>query len=108
MQLGEILKTASQHDASDIHIISGHPPMMRVHTVMTPMDCPILTPEAVEIALKEMTNTEQREVFEKQKDLTSHTILKDSGDIVLTHTVNEARLACHCVLSRKTFRHWKI
>ncbi|MCH8822397.1 MAG: type IV pilus twitching motility protein PilT [Planctomycetes bacterium] len=69
MQLGEILKTASQHDASDIHIISGHPPMMRVHTVMTPMDCPILTPEAVEIALKEMTNTEQREVFEKQKDL---------------------------------------
>jgi len=69
MQLGEILKTASQHDASDIHIISGHPPMMRVHTVMTPMDCPILTPEAVEIALKEMTSTEQREVFEKQKDL---------------------------------------
>lgn len=69
MQLGEILKTASQHDASDIHIISGHPPMMRVHTVITPMDCPILTPEAVEIALKEMTNTEQREVFEKQKDL---------------------------------------
>lgn len=69
MQLVEILKTASQHDASDIHIISGHPPMMRVHTVMTPMDCPILTPEAVEIALKEMTTTEQREVFEKQKDL---------------------------------------
>jgi len=69
MQLVEILKTASQHDASDIHIISGHPPMMRVHTVMTPMDCPILTPEAVEIALKEMTSTEQREVFEKQKDL---------------------------------------
>ena len=69
MQLVEILKTASQHDASDIHIISGHPPMMRVHTVMTPMDCPILTPEAVETALKEMTTAEQREVFEKQKDL---------------------------------------
>ncbi len=69
MQLGEILKTASQHDASDIHIISGHPPMMRVHTVMTPMDCPILTPEAVENALKEMTSVEQREIFEKNKDL---------------------------------------
>ncbi len=69
MQLGEILKTASQHDASDIHIISGHPPMMRVHTVMTPMDCPILTPEAVETALQEMTNPEQRESFKKNKDL---------------------------------------
>ncbi len=69
MQLGEILKTAHQHDASDIHIISGHPPMMRVHTVMTPMDCPILTPEAVEAALHEMTTPEQRAVFKERKDL---------------------------------------
>ena len=69
MQLGEILKTAHQHDASDIHLISGHPPMMRVHTVMTPMDCPILTPEAVEGALHEMTTPEQRAVFAERKDL---------------------------------------
>ena len=69
MQLGEILETANQHDASDIHIISGHPPMMRVHTVMTPMDSPILTPEAVETALEEMTSPEQRAVFEEHKDL---------------------------------------
>lgn len=69
MQLGEILKTAHQHDASDIHLISGHPPMMRVHTVMTPMDCPILTPEAVEAALHEMTTPEQRAVFKERKDL---------------------------------------
>ena len=69
MQLGEILKTAHQHDASDIHLISGHPPMMRVHTVMTPMDCPILTPEAVEAALHEMTAPEQRAVFKERKDL---------------------------------------
>ena len=69
MQLGEILKTAHQHDASDIHLISGHPPMMRVHTVMTPMDCPILTPDAVEAALHEMTTPEQRAVFKERKDL---------------------------------------
>ena len=69
MQLGEILKTAHQHDASDIHLISGHPPMMRVHTVMTPMDCPILTPEAAEAALHEMTTPEQRAVFKERKDL---------------------------------------
>ncbi len=47
MQLQGILSTANKHDASDIHLVSGHPPMMRVHTVMTPMDCPILTPESV-------------------------------------------------------------
>lgn len=69
MQLGEILKTAHQHDASDIHLISGHPPMMRVHTVMTPMDCPILTPDAVEAALNEMTTPEQRAGFAERKDI---------------------------------------
>ncbi len=69
MQLSEILKTAHQHDASDIHLICGHPPMIRVHTVMTPMDCPILTPDAVEAALHEMTTPEQRAVFKERKDL---------------------------------------
>jgi twitching motility protein PilT len=69
MHLADILKTAAEHDASDIHLISGHPPMMRVHTVMTPMDYPILTPESVKRTLEEMTNARQREMFEKHSDL---------------------------------------
>ena len=36
MKLGDILHTAHENKASDIHLISGHPPMMRVNTVMTP------------------------------------------------------------------------
>ena len=32
MQLEEILRTAHEQDASDIHLISGHPPMIRVNT----------------------------------------------------------------------------
>ncbi|MCZ6810744.1 MAG: hypothetical protein O7D97_01955, partial [Planctomycetota bacterium] len=38
MKLQDILSTAKKQDASDIHLVSGHPPMIRVHTVMTPMD----------------------------------------------------------------------
>ena len=38
MQLAEILHAALEHDASDIHLVSGHPPMMRVNTVITPLD----------------------------------------------------------------------
>jgi len=30
MQLADILRTAHEHESSDIHLISGHPPMMRV------------------------------------------------------------------------------
>ena len=53
MQLADILRTAHEHDASDIHLISGHPPMIRVNTVMTPMDHPVLTPETVQQTLNE-------------------------------------------------------
>ncbi len=69
MQLQDILSTANKHDASDIHLVSGHPPMMRVHTVMTPMDYPILTPESVHEALSQMITKVQMARFEESKDL---------------------------------------
>jgi twitching motility protein PilT len=79
MQLAEILRSAFEHDASDIHLISGHPPMMRVHTVMTPMDYPILTPESVRTALSEMVNENQFKSFEKSQDLDFSYAVKDLG-----------------------------
>ena len=69
MQLEEILQTADKQDASDIHLISGHPPIMRVHTVMTPMDLPILAPKSVEDYLKHMVSEKQLAQFEEIKDL---------------------------------------
>lgn len=69
MQLQDILRTAHDHDASDIHLVPDHPPMMRVNTVMTPMDYPILTAESVESTLQQMTNEGQRNRFEQQQDL---------------------------------------
>ncbi len=69
MNLVEILRTAHQHGASDIHIIAGHPPMMRVNTVMTPMEHPPLAPEAVHAALMEMTNDAQQKRYDEVQDL---------------------------------------
>ncbi len=69
MQLDEILQTAHRQDASDIHLISGHPPIMRVHTVMTPMDLPVLTPKAVRDALAAIVSEDQFKRFEEVKDL---------------------------------------
>ncbi|MCZ6492904.1 MAG: type IV pilus twitching motility protein PilT [Planctomycetota bacterium] len=69
MKLQDILSTAKKQDASDIHLVSGHPPMIRVHTVMTPMDYPILTPESVHEALSEMITKVQMARFEESKDL---------------------------------------
>ena len=69
MKLLDILRTAHEHKASDIHLISGHPPMMRVNTVMTPMDYPMLTPAGVKQMLEEMINEAKMKRFEEQQDL---------------------------------------
>ncbi len=69
MQLQEILQTAARQDASDIHLISGHPPIMRVHTVMTPMDLPLLAPKSVKEYLGQMVSQDQMNRFELEKDL---------------------------------------
>jgi twitching motility protein PilT len=69
MQLAQILRTAHEHNASDVHLISGHPPMMRVNTVITPLDHPILTAESLQRTLAEMTTEAQRQRFVDVKDL---------------------------------------
>jgi twitching motility protein PilT len=69
MNINDILRTAHEHGASDIHLIAGHVPMMRVHTVMTPMDMAVLTPEGLQQALGTMINAAQMENFRTSQDL---------------------------------------
>jgi twitching motility protein PilT len=70
MDLDHILKTAVELNASDIHLISGHAPMVRLHTVMTPMDFPVVTPESAKRMLQHMsTNEAQLARFDKIKDV---------------------------------------
>ncbi len=68
MDLNTILKTAMEMDASDIHLISGHPPMARVHTVMMALDYPVLTPESALRMVQHMAKEEQLKTFNKIKD----------------------------------------
>jgi len=76
MQLHEILRHAHEHDASDIHLVPGHPPMMRVHTVMVPMDSfPRLTTESTRRAFEQITSPSQQQAFDRDLDLDfSHSV----------------------------------
>ncbi|MBY0311401.1 MAG: type IV pilus twitching motility protein PilT [Phycisphaerales bacterium] len=67
-KLIEMLKHAFESDASDVHLISGHVPMMRVHQVMVPMDMPVLTPELVRSMVEYMASKEAFAKFEQIKD----------------------------------------
>ncbi|TVQ31698.1 MAG: type IV pilus twitching motility protein PilT [Phycisphaeraceae bacterium] len=79
MKLEDILRSATEGDASDIHIIAGHPPVLRVHTVMTPLDCPALTAETVRGMFEQMASKESIETFDRQKDADFSFAIKGVG-----------------------------
>ena len=47
MLLSELLAFAYQHKASDIHLVSGSVPILRIGGVLHPLDMPIVTAEAL-------------------------------------------------------------
>ena len=69
MHLNDILRQAFEQDASDIHLVADHPPMMRVHTVMREMECPALTGDGLRRALEQMVSPGQLKPFDSQSDL---------------------------------------
>lgn len=66
--LNEILKTAIDNKASDIHIVANHVPMIRLHTQMTPTDFPVVTPEVAMTMVKEMISEKRVEAFLEKRD----------------------------------------
>ncbi len=69
MDLKKVLQAAYDADASDIHLVSGHRPMMRVHRVMTAMEFDVITPEDGRKILQQMVASELVKEFDKNKDL---------------------------------------
>ncbi|MCC6676252.1 MAG: PilT/PilU family type 4a pilus ATPase [Phycisphaerales bacterium] len=68
MDLNEILTAAYKSDASDVHLIAGQPPVMRVHQVMTPMDFPVINAETARKFVEQMAPPEALVTFDRQKD----------------------------------------
>src|SRR5690606_18377723 len=67
--LNDILLTGVQNKASDIHITVGSPPLFRIHTVMTPSDFPIVTPEGALRLLTETADARRLKEFEERRDI---------------------------------------
>lgn len=68
MTIDDILRRAAEADASDIHIVAGHPPVMRVHTVMTPMDFPVITAEVAETFVSHMAPANSKKTYQEVQD----------------------------------------
>ncbi len=68
MDLIQLLKAAYEADASDIHLIAGQPPMIRVHQVMMPMDFPVIAGPIAQKFVEQMAPSEALATFNKNKD----------------------------------------
>lgn len=70
MNLKDLLQLTIDKNASDLHIIAGIPPTVRINGELTPVVSEaVLTPEAISAFLKEILNNEQIERLAVNKEI---------------------------------------
>ncbi|NUO05217.1 MAG: type IV pilus twitching motility protein PilT [Candidatus Brocadia sinica] len=79
MEILELLTFAKKENASDIHISSGEPPMIRIHGDIRKIDVPPLNKEAVHKILYDILNDQQRKTYEEHHELDFAIALGDTG-----------------------------
>ncbi|OHB48841.1 MAG: twitching motility protein PilT [Planctomycetes bacterium GWF2_40_8] len=69
MDISEILAFANEKGASDLHISSGEPPIVRINGDIQKVDMPSLPKDEVHSMLYDILNDHQRKIFEEKKEL---------------------------------------
>jgi twitching motility protein PilT len=92
MNVVELLLLARSRKASDLHLVSGRPPVLRIHGSLTPLDdFPSLTAADLEEALHQVTSVEDWDYF------------LDSRELDFSYTIPEIlRTRCSAAFQRKT------
>ncbi|MCZ6450542.1 MAG: PilT/PilU family type 4a pilus ATPase, partial [Deltaproteobacteria bacterium] len=69
MDITQLLAFAVEQGASDCHLSSGEPPMLRIHGDLKKLDHPSLTQEDVHAMVFDIMNDAQRKAFEENHDV---------------------------------------
>ncbi len=69
MDITELLRFAVSEEASDIHVSSGEPPIMRIHGSMKRLDHPALSQDDVHRMIYDIMSDKQRKDFEELNEL---------------------------------------
>jgi len=65
--------------ASDVHIMVGSPPLLRIHTVLQETDFPVVTNEGAEVMLREMLSEQRCQQLQQRRDLDFSTEVPGKG-----------------------------
>ena len=69
LQIDDLLRTAVERDASDIHIKAESPPLLRIYGELIPTDLPSLSPDEAKRLSYSVLTPEEREAFEQDWEL---------------------------------------
>lgn len=69
MDVSELLAFTVKNGASDLHVSSGEPPMIRIHGDMTRIKMPELAEREVQAMIYDIMNDTQRKLFEEHLEL---------------------------------------
>ena len=80
MEIKELLQLTIDRNASDLHIVSGIPPYLRIEGVLSPIPHePVITPDTVSKFLKAILTSEQIERFTVNKEMDFSLSYDDKG-----------------------------
>ena len=68
MDITQLLAFGVEQKASDCHLSSGEPPMLRINGDLKKLDHPLLTKEDVHSMVYDIMNDHQRKIFEEQHE----------------------------------------
>ena len=77
--LQELLTTALDCGASDVHIMVGSPPLLRIHTILQETDFPVVTPDGAEAMVREMLSEHRFNNFMEKRDVDFSTEVPGRG-----------------------------
>ena len=69
MSIQEYLEIVVKKEASDLHIVAGSPPVIRIDGVLIPVSSGLLTPQDCESLVFELVSEEQKELLLVNKEL---------------------------------------
>lgn len=69
MTMQDLLQLVLDKDASDLHLIVGTPPFLRINGRLVPVDAPALADAEARDLIYSILSAEQKRVFEEQKEI---------------------------------------
>jgi twitching motility protein PilT len=69
MNFDELLRTAMQWGANDVHLVVPAPPMLRLNHELVPVSGELLTPSEVKKVFESVTSEKQRQAFYKELEI---------------------------------------